>query len=194
MRTGTLAAYLTLLVSAGAVFPTLALTGVFAWLVAARTADRSVTSLLLRRHERGRRGSDVPVAIVSGPWHVLLALLGAVFTLLLPLLVAASAALCAAVIIVGVRGGPTQLNAFLPLAVGTLFGVVLLWWGPGGASTRRGTRSLVRGLHPHPATGAVVILLLVAAAGIAGWGLLRGGPMWWPATDPATWGWVPKLP
>lgn len=194
VRTGTLAAYLTLLVSAGAVFPALTLTGVFVWLVAARTADRSVTSLILRRHERGRRGSDVPVAIASSPWHALLALLSAVFTVLIPLLVAASAALCTAVIVVAVRGGQTQLNAFLPLAVGTLFGIVLLWWGPGGASTRRGTRSLVRGLHPHPATVAVVILVLVAAAGIVGWGLLRGTPLWWPAADPATWGWVPTLP
>lgn len=193
-RTGTLAAYLGLIVAAGAVFPVVTLLGVVTWLVLARVTDRSVTSLVLRRHERGRRGSDIPVAVASGPWHLILAVLGTLLTIVLPLVVAVSAAFCAALAIVAIGGGPTNPNAFIPLGVGTLFGVIMLWWGPGGASTRRGSRSLVRGLSPAQVTPALVTLLVLAAGGILAWGLLHGSPVWWPAGDPSTWTDLPLLP
>lgn len=193
-RTGTLAAYLVLLVAAGAVFPVVTLAGVLTWLVLARTTDRSVTSIVLRRHERGRRTSDVPVAVVSGPWHLLLAVLGTVLAIILPLVVAVSAAFCAALVIVAVSGGPTRPNDFIPLAVGTLFGVIMLWWGPGGASTRRGSRSLVRGLSPAAVAPVLVSLLVISAGGIVAWGLLHGAPVWWPTGQPSTWSGLPLLP
>ena len=47
-----------------------------AWITLARTADRSVTSLVMRRHERGARGSDVAVAVASSPWHLVLGAVG----------------------------------------------------------------------------------------------------------------------
>lgn len=193
-RSGTLAAYLALIVAGGAVFPVLTAVGVLVWLVLARTTDRSVTSLVLRRHERGRRGSDVPVAVVSGPWHLVVAILGTVLTVVLPVLVAVSAAFCAALAVAALKGGAADPNSLIPLAAGALFGVVMIWWGPGGASTRRGSRSLVRGLSPAPVAPALVILLLVAAAGIAGWGVLHGAPVWWPVGEPGTWTRVPMLP
>ena len=52
--------------------PVVAVLGLLAWVTLARTADRSVTSLVMRRHERGARGSDVAVAVATSPWHLVL--------------------------------------------------------------------------------------------------------------------------
>jgi hypothetical protein len=57
----------------------------------------------------------------------------------------------------------------------------MAWWGPGGASLRRGTRSIVRGISPGvSASRVVVLLLLVGAAGVVAAGLVNGEPSWWP--------------
>mgnify|MGYP006876043181 CR=1 FL=1 len=38
------------------------------------------------------------------------------------------------------------------------------WWGPGGASLRRGTRSILRGVSPGASASRVVGLLLIVGA------------------------------
>ncbi len=193
-RSGTLTAYLVLIVVAAAVFPVVTLAGVFAWLVAARLTDRTVTSLVLRRHERGRRGSDVPLAVATSPWHFVVAIVGAALTLILPLFVVGSAAFASSWALTAVQGEGALLPTFVPLAAGAFLGLVVLWWGPGGVSTRRGTRSIVRGLHPPAAVGVGIGVLGVAAIGLLAWGLLSGSPVWWPIGDPSTWAWLPALP
>lgn len=193
-RSGTLTAYLALVVIAAAIYPVVTLAGVFAWLVAARLTDRTVTSLVLRRHERGRRGSDVPMAVATSPWHFVVALIGAALTLILPLFVVGSAAFAASWALTTLQGSGAVIPTFVPLAVGALLGLVVLWWGPGGVSTRRGTRSLVRGLHPPAAVSVGIGLILTLAAGLLVWGLIHGSPIWWPIGDPSTWAWLPALP
>ena len=71
-RTGTPLALLLALVVAVAADPARGCRRARAGLVAglARTADRSVTSLVLRRHTTGRRRSDVPLAVAASPWHL----------------------------------------------------------------------------------------------------------------------------
>jgi hypothetical protein len=113
----------------------------------------------------------------------------------MPALVAVSAAFATALAMVLLVGGETQPDAPLPLAVGALLGTLMAWWGPGGASLRRGTRSLVRGLSPSPVAGQLLVgLLLAAAAALAVWGVLRGAPTWWPLSS-APGGWsLPSAP
>jgi hypothetical protein len=157
------------------------------WCWLARTADRSVTSLVVRRHSRGRRRSDVPLAVVASPWHLAVGAVGTLVGLLLPAMVAFSAVFSAALATVAVTGGESEPNSALPIAVGALLGILVGWWGPGGSGLRRGTRSIVRGVTPGPrAAQAVVILALLAAAGLGVWSYLQHGvPQWWPWQAPS---------
>src|SRR5690349_16840206 len=95
-RTGTLLALAAALVSGFAGFPVVAAVVAVVWSWAARTADRSVTSLVLRRHQKGVRRSDVPVAVVASPWHLVVGALATVVSLILPLLVGICAVFSAA--------------------------------------------------------------------------------------------------
>ena len=186
-RTGTLAALLLAVVAVVASVPVVGAALVVLWCWTARTADRSVTSLVMRRHHRGRRRSDVPLAVVASPWHLVVAAVGALAGLVLPLLVGASAVFSTALATVALTGGSPQPNSAGPLAVGALLAMLLAWWGPGGAALRRGTRSVVRGLAPGPrGSRVVVVLALLVAAGLATWSYGRlGAPVWWPWQRPA---------
>ncbi|PRY57999.1 serine/threonine protein kinase [Knoellia remsis] len=185
-RSGTVAALLGLLTATAAVAPVVAALGLLLWMVLARTTDRSVTSLVVRRHEKGRRRSDVPVAVLAGPWHLLVGTVSAVFGAVMPAVIAVAGAFCAALAVVASRGsGSPQPDAFLPLAVGGALAGLLAWWGPGGAGLRRGTRSVVRGLSPGAGGSRVLVLLLLVAMGAAvAVGLTQGQPSWWPMTSP----------
>lgn len=182
-RSGTVAALLSVLVAAAAVAPAVAAIGLLLWIVLARTADRSVTSLILRRHDKGRRRSDIPVAIAVSPWHLVLGVVSSLFGAIMPALIAVSGVFCAALAVVAVQGsGSPEPDAFVPLAVGGLLAGLMAWWGPGGASLRRGTRSIVRGVSPGASAARVlVLLLLVAAAAVLAAGVMTGQPSWWPA-------------
>lgn len=156
----------------------------------ARTADRSVTSLLLRRTERGVRRSDVPMAVAASPLHLVLGALSSVFFSIIPLVVAAGV-MFAVAFGLSLPGGAIEPIRPLPLAAGALAGVIAAWWGPGGASLRRGTRSIVRGLTPTmPARQVFLIIIGVIALGSIIWlfGYGPGQPTWWPASGP------PQLP
>ena len=182
MRTGTLASLAAAFVGAAVNWPGITVFVVVAWCWVTRFSDRSVTSLVLRRFQRGRRRSDVPMALVLSPWHVLTSGASTVVSLLLPAVVAVSATFCA---VLGISSlttpGPGRVAA-PALAVGFAAGAVVAWWGPGGASLRRGSRSVVRGLfHPGIVTDGVVGLLVAGALVMAVLALIRQGDVgWWP--------------
>ncbi len=182
MRTGTLAAALALLVALGAVLPVVAAGVVVLWSLVARFTDKSMTALVLRRHEAGPRRSDVPLAVASGPWHLLWAALSTVLGLLLPAFVAVATVLSASLGLAVARGGDPEPERALPLAAGFLLGLLMMWWGPGGASLRRGSRSIVRGAVPSGTVSVVVAgVLTIGAAALALWAWQRGGILdWWP--------------
>lgn len=186
-RTGTLLALLTVVVAAAAGFPVVAVAVAVLWSWAARTADRSVTSLVLRRHHRGRRRSDMPLAVVASPWHLVVGALATVVSAILPLLVGICAVFSAALAAVAVNSGSPHPNSSAPLAVGALVAALMAWWGPGGSGLRRGTRSIIRGVSPGPrATQVLVVLLLLAAGALAVWSLQNSGvPQWWPTEAPS---------
>ena len=186
-RSGTLVALLAAVVAGVATWPVVTAGIIVLWCWLARTADRSVTSLVVRRHSRGRRRSDVPLAVVASPWHLVVGAVGTLVGLLLPAMVAFSAVFSAALATVAVTGGQSEPNSAVPIAVGALLGILVAWWGPGGSGLRRGTRSIVRGVTPGPrAAQAVVILALLAAAGLGVWSYLQhGAPQWWPWQAPS---------
>ncbi|WP_270886816.1 serine/threonine-protein kinase [Pedococcus sp. 5OH_020] len=186
-RTGTLLALLLVLVAAAATFPVVAAVLAVAWSWVARTADRSVTSLVLRRHEHGRRRSDVPLAVVASPWHVLVGALATVVSALLPLVVGVCAVFSTALATMAVTGGSPHPNTAPALAVGGIVAALVAWWGPGGSGLRRGTRSVVRGVsRGRTGTRIAVALLLLGAVACALAGLRQGGsPEWWPAQAPS---------
>ena len=187
-RSGTLLALLAVLAAVTARAPVLAVLGLLAWVTLARTADRTVTSLVMRRHERGARGSDVAVAVATSPWHLLIGLAGAVATLVLPFFVGVCAMYSSALVLTAVRGADVSTDDVLPLVVGGAFAGLTAWWGPGGASLRRGSRSIVRGLTPGEAAGQVAAgILLVVAAVVLATALTGSGPTWWPRTTAPGW-------
>jgi hypothetical protein len=186
LRTGTLLALLAALVAAASGFPVATAAFALGWSWAARTADRSVTSLVLRRHTRGRRRSDVPVAVVASPWHLVVGALATVVSSVLPLVVGVCAVFSTALAATAVTGGSPHPNSAGPVAVGALVAALLAWWGPGGSGLRRGSRSIVRGVsRGRTATRVVVVVALLLAGGFAAWGAQHGwAPQWWPSHAP----------
>ena len=179
---GTLLALVVGVLGVAAIRPLAAIGLVTVWSWCARFVDRSRTSLLLRRHERGRRRSDVPRAVVVGPWHAFISAVATVFALLLPAIIAIGSTFCVALAVAAIAGGNPQPDRSLPLVVGGFLGLLMGWWGPGGASLRRGSRSLVRAVAPGKgAPGMAVFTFLLMGLGFAAWAWLRQGqPDWWP--------------
>ncbi len=178
-RTGTLAALALAVAALATALPVAAVLSAVCWSALARTADRSVTAMTMRRIERGPRGRDVPLAIVASPVHLVTGMFSAVLTALLPLVLGMAAAFGAAVVTGGAGPDPT---APLPLAGGMVVAILTAWWGIGGTSLRRGSRSLVRGLAPGRVGAAIVsALLVVLAAYLAVRSQATGAAAdWWP--------------
>ena len=168
MRTGLLAAVSAAWIGALMAWPGIALVALVTLSALARATDRSVTALVLRRYDFGRRRSDVPFAVVSSPWHLVVGTIATVVGLLLPVAVALAGVFATALLLAGTQGTGLGPGAPITLAVGGVLGLLMLWWGPGGASLRRGSRSMVRrlvpvGLASQIVGGLFVVLGLVAA-------------------------------
>ena len=187
-RTGTLLALLVALVAAAASFPVATAGFALLWSWAARTADRSVTSLVMRRYSNGRRRSDVPLAVAASPWHLVVGALATVMSAVLPLVVGVCAVFSAALATTALTGGSPHPNAAVPLAVGAVLAALVAWWGPGGSGLRRGSRSIVRGVAGGTTASRLVVLVaLLVAVGFSGWALQHGGqPQWWPWQAPGS--------
>jgi len=181
-RSGTLMALAAALAAVAALAPVVALLAAVAWCWLARVADRSMTAVVRRRWQHGHRRSDVPRAVALGPWHVIAAAAATVFGVLLPVLVGVATAFCVALVLSALTGAALAPGSALALAAGGLVAVLMGWWGPGGASLRRGSRSVVRGVaRPGLGTTLMVAVLVVLAILAVTWSVLRGGvPIWWP--------------
>ena len=191
-RSGTLLALLALFATLTAAAPLLALLLLFGWATLARTADRSVTSLVVRRHQRGARGSDVAVAVATSPWHLVVGALGAALTIVAPLVVGICAMFATALVLTALTGRDAAADGVMPLVTAAFFAALTAWWGPGGASLRRGSRSIVRGVSPGgKAVPVVVAALLAAAAVLGGASVAADGPTWWPR--PSAPGWIDEV-
>ena len=181
-RIGTLLALMAGALGTAAAWPVVAAGLSILWFWCARFADRSVTSLVMRRHESGRRRRDIPLAVVASPWHVISSAVATVIALLLPATIAIASTFSAALAVAAISGGDPQPARSLPLVAGGFLGLMMGWWGPGGASLRRGSRSLVRGVAPGKTTTEVVVTILIllgAGLGVLAWQRL-GQPDVWP--------------
>ena len=181
-RTGTLLALAAAFCATAATWPGIALLLAVLWCWLARFSDRSVTALVLRRYRYGRRRADLPMAVALSPWHLVVAGGLTVAGLLVPVVVAVSAAFCTALGLSALTSttlGPALAPAS---AVGFASGTLVAWWGPGGTSLRRGSRSLVRGVaRGEVVTKVLVGGLLVVAAVLVVVALVRHGQLtWWP--------------
>ncbi len=182
-RTGTLAALLVALVGGAAAAPLVAWGAFALWSVLVRTVDGSLTGLVLRRHEAGRRRSDVPMVVLTSPWHLVSGTLRTLLALILPLGVGALVALVFSgfVTSTGTMVG-IGLDHPLPVGLGSLVGAVLAWWGLGSVSLRRGSRTVLRGVVPDgAATVVLVTLCVVGGCALAVYSYLAGASVsWWP--------------
>ncbi|MBB2892765.1 serine/threonine-protein kinase [Flexivirga oryzae] len=182
-RTGTLGALLAALTGITAVVPTVGIALLVLWAIAARWCDKSITSMVLRRYTAGPRRSDNFVAAVTSPWHGVVAALATLLTVLIPAFVGGCTAAAVALAYSMAEGGSVYLGRPLPMAAGVLVGAVVMWWGPGGISLRRGSRSLVRGVvRGQPLTQIIIgLCVLLAAIGVI-FVLthLTSAASWWP--------------
>jgi serine/threonine protein kinase len=195
-----------LLVALAAAAPLIAVGVGTLWRWIAGTSDRVVTSMVVRRHLYGSRRSDVAVAVLRSPWHLVVAALGTAVSLLLPLVVGVATTFTVALALRLAFGGGEPDHP-VALAVGMAAALAMAWLGPGGASLRRGSRSVLRGLSRGPLTGSGalggsaasgggltggvfaganawhVVCLLGAAAAVV-WLAARGWvPTWWPLSS-----------
>jgi len=186
-RSGTLAGVAVAWLGSLALWPGAALVAIVVWSVIARAVDRSMTSLVIRRFDHGRRPSDVPWTVVTSPWHLVLGAIATVLTLLLPIAVALAGLFSAALLLGGITGADLSPGSPATLLVGGAFALSVLWWGPGGLSLRRGSRSIVRSVVPNGASTQVVAALLLVAGVVlalvalnrglsASWAPLSGSP------------------
>jgi len=185
-RTGTLAVGGLFVVALAAALPVVALLVVLAWSLLARTADRSMTSIVLRRFHYGSRRGDVPVTVALGPWHLLTGSLAAAVGLLLPLLVGIAGVFCVALALSATTASSPNPNHPIALGGGMALALLMAWWGPGGASLRRGSRSVMRGVvREGLVTSVVSALFVVGGLGALVWLVLHGGsPSWAPMSGP----------
>lgn len=182
MRTGTLLSLVLLFVAVSAVAPLLAWGLLAMWSVLGRWVDRAMTGLVLRRHETGPRGSDLPMTMLAAPWHLVTAVLGTALALLLPLAFAVSATVLASYGIGLLTETTMGVEHPVPVAVGSFLGVLTAWWGPGGISVRRGSRTMIRAAVPAGLGTQVAVAFLVAGGAALGtWAVLEGQDVsWWP--------------
>jgi hypothetical protein len=149
-------------------------------MVIARVVDRTHSALLVRRDQRGPRGSDAVVTMLALPWRLVTTGVATAIWLILPILIGISVAFIAASVTAGEAIRPGTPG---PLAAGMVALLLTAWFGPGSAGLRRGAERVVRVAVPGPRTRIVVwgvlALVLVSAVIVA-----RGdsGPDWGPLT------------
>jgi hypothetical protein len=179
-RTGTLLALAAAWLGLAAALPGIALLALAGWSVLGRSVDRSLTGLVRRRYDRGRRRSDVPWAVVASPFHLVGAALATLVGLLLPAVVAVAAIFASSLLDASLRGGALSPGSPATLLAGAAGGLLMLWWGPGGTSLRRGSRSIVRSLVPMGLpTRVVVIVCVVGGFVLAVVVLSQGASLGW---------------
>ncbi|MDO5628813.1 MAG: protein kinase [Mobilicoccus sp.] len=188
-RTGTLLALGFFVIALTGYLPMLGLLVALGWSCLARGVDRMITSVAIRRHERGRRDRDLPVAILLSPVHLLGAAFSALVAGILPLLVGLAFALGLRALASDVSG--VVLGTASMIMIGAAAALIVAWWGPGSGTMRRGSRSIVRGVSPGRPGAIILGGVALAAAVVLGLMTQSSGytVSWWPVE-----GFVASLP
>lgn len=190
-HTGLLLGALVALTGLLAFAPGVGLVVVIALIVLARVIDRSTTSLMRRRQARGGpTRSDGMIAAAASPAHLLAATLVTAFCLIVPLVAGLTFGGLAAGGLAAARGLDWTPLSAATFAVAAFTGLLAAWWGPGGASLRRGTAIALRATV-RPAWLSALLAVALAVAGLAGFvSAARGGGTDWARTRVD----VPTLP
>jgi serine/threonine protein kinase len=178
-RAGVVSGLFLAIVAVALGFPVITAAVVLALGLLARTVDRNRTSVARRRYERGPRRSDGFVATLAAPWHLLSALVATVLAAVLPALLGVATAFCAG-LAVPAPDGSAAPGSFVAVGAGAAVALLASWWGPGGGSLRRGTRTVLRAAVPASHQVVWVLLLLVVAAALGVWAVRSGAPDWTP--------------
>lgn len=193
-RTASLLALGCALAAAAGVMPTLAVVIGFGIATAARAVEASEQALIRRRDDRGRTRIDVLVVSLASPWRLLTGAVRAAVFLIVPLLVGAGITYLSSLFMgAGIGSSNFRVHA-APLILGAASAITLAWWGAGGGSLRRGTRTMVRSVAPGTG-GAQAFTSLMALATIAAilvaWRSGSGQIDWFPLTGPPV-GWLQR--
>ncbi|GAB7193394.1 serine/threonine-protein kinase [Kineococcus sp. NUM-3379] len=180
--TGVLLLALLALVGVCAVAPTAGFVLSVLGALVARTVDRSRGTLARRREVAGPRASDGFAVALAVPWNVLRAALTTVLAAIVPVLVGVSTLFVVGLLPAGPAGSPGDPTT---LALGALAAVLTAWWGPGGRSLQRGTRTVVRAVAGGEREARVVMALCALLALSAAF-MIGGGsePDWRPLERP----------
>jgi serine/threonine protein kinase len=178
-RSGVVAAVFTALVGGALAFPVVAAGLTLVLCVVARTVERNRFALARRRGERGRRRSDGLVAALCSPWHLLRSVLMTAAAAVLPALLGLATAFSAGLALPA-PGGAAAPGSLAAIGVGTAIALLAAWWGPGGRTLRRGTRTVLRTVVPSSAQVSSAVVLMAVAAGLAMWAVHTGEPQWAP--------------
>lgn len=182
-RVGTMFALGLVMVALITYAPGIGLLAALGWSWLARFVDRLITAVALRRAARGGRDRDMPLAVLGSPLHLIGSAISAVVAGVLPLLVGLGFGVGLRAMAGSVAGVPVGTASVVGISAAAA--LVVAWWGPGGTTLRRGSRSVARAVSPgrHGGQVAVGMLLLAAAAlGVltqsSGWSL-----SWWPLDE-----------
>lgn len=146
-------------------YPVMAVLVAAAWSVLARTVEASSLAIFAGAAERGPRRSDAPIAVLMAPFRALPALLTTLLVLIVSGVLAAGAAFGAAAVLTEATGLAMTVESEPVLAIALAVGVLVGWWGPAGATLRRGSRRTMRALTMGRlgALAMTVVLALVGA-------------------------------
>lgn len=195
-RVGTVLAAGVLLATLGAVWPGRALLVAVVLAVLARSVGLDALALHARRARRGTWAGGGARAVLLWPWYLLRA---AVETVPAALVAASSVLVVGGVAWwaigterwqvaapeAGAEPGPLPGNAAWVatalVGVAVAVGLVVLWFGPMGRSTRLGARVVLDAVLPGLAGAAALVVVLLAAAVLVAWLVVPGHDIaWWP--------------
>jgi hypothetical protein len=193
-RWGSLGAIGALVVAAGTQYPTIALACVVLGAVLVRAVGSDLETMDRSRERWGLRRRDVPLAVLSAPWHLVLGIAGA-----FPSAVVASAATIMVggplwwmageglVRLTSAGSGEVPVGAGVGAALGglVLLFTLVVWLGPVSWVTRVGARRTLDLVAPGRKGGQVLVLVALSGAAILLARLVAGYRVtWWPLPAP----------
>ncbi len=160
-------------VAVSVVLPVAGTIGSLAVITLLRAADRTQSTLTVRRSVRGPSVGDILVGVLTAPWAIARSLLTTV--LLAPIALVVGTAVAIATLIM-VRANP------LPLAGSYAAGAVVAFYGigPGSAGPRRQVNRLFAAVSRTRTAAAVAALVMFCLAAAAVGAATSQPPLYWP--------------
>lgn len=161
--------------------PLLILVAVIAWQILARTAGTIVKEQRRRLVETGRASTVGAVARL--PLVIVMAVVMTIVCLILPLTASLAVAIMMRLDIAGIvpRGYSVEISVW----VAAVAGAVVMWFGPGSANLRRGSRQLLGLVVGRSSVGHWILSGMLCVLALLAFLTIFGGAstVWWPLQD-----------